>query len=319
MQIFAIHGLRVASAVPLPELSASWATRADCVVELSPARDAVRGKRFHVWRVRGRTRLVFARAADGYVLRFPGLATFDVSEDGTRIHCRPVPDLPTSTLRHLLLDQVLPLALSRTGRTALHASAVHVPRLGAVAFAGETGRGKSTLAAALARRHWPFITDDCLVLRRGAPCTTVQPGYPGSRLWRETASALGLRRPSNVSVAHYTDKARVAVGRCRLRPSVLAAVFVLGSRYDRGPAACIERLRPLDACMALARYLFVMDVADRRQLSQSFAALTTIAACVPVFRLRVRRAGHVHHLRELEDAIHATLRSTSPLRSSTRV
>lgn len=62
-----------------------------------------------------------------------------------------------------------------------------------------------------------------------------------------------MERPFRVPVAHYTNKARVPVARRRLHRGVLAAVFVLGSRYDRGQVARIDRLTPLEGCLALAR------------------------------------------------------------------
>lgn len=52
-----------------------------------------------------------------------------------------------------------------------------------------------------------------------------------------------------------------------------------------------------------------MDVGDRQQLVRSFAAVTTVAACVPVFKLRVRRAGRLDDLCEVEDVIREALRS----------
>src|SRR5262249_8950886 len=55
----------------------------------------------------------------------------------------------TDTAHHLLLDQVLPLVLSHTGRLVLHASALDLEGRG-VAFVGSGGVGKSTLAASFA-------------------------------------------------------------------------------------------------------------------------------------------------------------------------
>jgi ATP-dependent phosphoenolpyruvate carboxykinase len=50
--------------------------------------------------------------------------------------------------QHLCLKQVLPLVLSKQGQRVFHASAVEVEvEDGAVVFAAESGRGKSTLAA----------------------------------------------------------------------------------------------------------------------------------------------------------------------------
>ena len=247
---------------------------------------------FHHWHIKGHRRrpwLSIGRRAGRYLLRFPDLADFDVSAAGDRIVCRPSPRLARSTLQHLLLDQVLPLALGRSGHLVLHASAVHVPRVGCVAFVGSTGSGKSTLAAALGLRGCPVVTDDCLVVRSGSGELAI-PGYPGLRLWRDAARGLGLGRDAGATVAHYTAKRRLGSSAVRFRaqPSPLKVIFVVGPRRRPGAPTRARALAARDRLMALAPYTQVMDVEDRRQLLQMFRSLSTLVSDVPVVRLNVR-------------------------------
>ena len=107
--------------------------------------------------------LSMSRVEGGYQLRFPGLATFHVSARAETVRCWPHPGTPGNTVRHLFLDQVMPLVLSLAGRTVLHASAVSTGN-GAIAFSGESGRGKSTLAGAFVNHGASLMTDDCLLL-----------------------------------------------------------------------------------------------------------------------------------------------------------
>jgi hypothetical protein len=283
--------LTVGSDIPLPQLRRSTRRGVQCRIELAPAAVGAEDlEPFHVWRVRGRPWLSCARDPSGYVLRFPGLADFGVAAEGERIWCRPGPRLPPSTLHHLLLDQVLPLAIGRAGRLVLHASAVHVPGVGAVAFAGTTGRGKSSLAAALARRGCPVITDDCLVLDDGTAGPTAAPGYPGLRLWRDMARTLGPRRaPPHERVAHYSAKKRVgaALVPFRSRPSRLKALFVLARRAHLSVAARASPLSPRERFVAIVPFTFLLDIDDRGQLSRTFAQLTSVVTAVPVMRLQV--------------------------------
>ncbi len=247
---------------------------------------------FHSWRIkgtRGRPWLSIGRRAGAYLLRFPGLADFDVSAAGDRIVCRPSPRLAGSTLQHLLLDQVLPLALSRSGRLVLHASAVHVPRLGCVAIVGPTGSGKSTLAAALGLRGCSVLTDDCLVVEADSAGSLAVPGYPGLRLWRDAARGLGLSNDPGARVAHYTAKRRLGGDAVRFRsqPSRLALLFVLGRRRRPGAPTRSRGLGARDRLMALAPYTHLMDVEDRRQLLHMFRSLSTLVSHVPVVRLNL--------------------------------
>ena len=295
---YQLHGVNVESAIALPGVRRSSSQdppRVSFALGAVPGGDRLDA--FHSWRVpggRSRPWLAIGRCADGYRLRFPDMADFEVSTAGDRITCRPVARLPRSTLRHLLLDQVLPLALSRSGRLVLHASAVHIPRLGSVAFVGPTGCGKSTIAAALGLRGCQVLTDDCLVVDH---CVTSEkkrgslavPGYPGLRLWRDSARGLGLEPDAAASVAHYTAKRRLVTAAVKFRtsPSPICALFVLGQRRRPTESARTRALGSRDRFMSLAPYTYVMDVEDRRQLSQMFRSLATLAAHVPIARLSV--------------------------------
>ena len=268
---------------------------------------------FHHWRIRGtrgRPWLSIGRRQGDYVLRFPDLADFDVSAAGDRIVCRPAARLDDVTLRHLLLDQVLPLALSRSGNLVLHASAAHIPGVGCAAFVGPTGSGKSTLATALGLLGCPVLTDDCLVVEAGLAAHQAVPGYPGLRLWRDAARGLGLERHATAGVAHYTGKRRLESRvQFRSRPSPLAVLFVLGRRRRKGLPTLSRALASRDRLMALAPYTHLLDVEDRRQLLHMFRGLSTLVTLVPVVRLNV--CDGRRRLLETADEILALVRALS--------
>lgn len=248
---------------------------------------------FHHWTVTGsrparrRRWLSFGHVADGRLLRFHGVADFHVSPAGDAIRCAPTAGCTPITLRHLLLDQVLPLVMSQRGRLVLHASAVHLDGFGTVAFAGAAGLGKSTLATALGRRGGAIVADDSLVVDDRGGVLQAVPGYPGVRLWRDALHGLGVSRPDRV--AQYTSKARI--GRPHLefrsRPSPLKAIFMLGPRTRSGTAAHAQPIAARDRLVALTRAAYVMDVTDRHQLTSIFVALAELATRVPVADLRV--------------------------------
>jgi hypothetical protein len=177
------------SEIPLPELCPATGTDADLTIRLSP--QPWPGEPQGVWlRERchpdGRPYIASARLATGYLLRFHGLGDFTVGSGGQVVTCYPLAGLPVGTLRYLLVDQVLPLVLGQRGRLVLHASCVALRR-GAVAFLGQAGAGKSTLAASFAGQGNALLTDDCLlVVERGGKQLAV-PSYPAVRLWPDAA------------------------------------------------------------------------------------------------------------------------------------
>ena len=151
------------------------AARAQAAVAMAP---------FHEWAFPDGTLWTqFYRTEAGYLLRFPGLADFDVSADALGVTCHPAPGASEATSQHLYLNQVLPLVLSKRGKLVFHASAVEVAG-GAVAFVAESGRGKSTLAASFAINGCRFLTDDGLVLEDCGAGYQVSPAIPPSACGR---------------------------------------------------------------------------------------------------------------------------------------
>jgi hypothetical protein len=294
---YSFHDVALDSEIPLPEVRRAKPVAPVPSIGISLARAAFGGHIdwFRTWKVpadrlaRGRPWLSFGRQDDGYVLRFHNLADFHVSAAGDLVRCLPVDGCPRVTLRHLLLDQVLPLVLSQRGSLVVHASAVHLDGFGTIAFAGPAGSGKSTLAAALALRGCSVVADDSLVVAGDSEVLMAIPGYPGSRLWQDSVRRLGLRRDARTPVAHYTVKQRVGAASLRFHdaPSPLRAIFVVGRRSSSGAPARARTLGRRDRVMALAPFTCVMDVEDRRQLSEMFAGLSALATRVPVARLHV--------------------------------
>ena len=299
---YAFHDLIVESDLSLPELQRSNRRSSLSIHAADRIEDRIddEGARwFHDWPMKdasGRKRrtpwLSFAHLPEGrgFLLRFPDLADFEVSRTGDRVLCAAARALPRVTLRHLLLDQVLPLVLHLRGRLALHASAVHVPRFGAIAFAGPAGAGKSTIAAALALRGCPIVADDCLAFVQARDVVEVVPGYPGVRLWPEAARSLRIDAGQDGRVAHYTRKQRTHLGRGRFHATAtpLRAVFVLGRRRTAGQPSRMRTLGARDRIMSLVPYAWVIDVADPARLAVVFDQLCDVALRVPIVRLNVR-------------------------------
>lgn len=108
--------------------------------------------------------------------------------DGTEVVIRPSPAADAETIGRLVLGPVLALVLHQRGRFVLHASAVVVDGA-AVAFLGNSGQGKSTLAAFFYRRGHALITDDVLPLDIHSSPILAQPTYPAFKLSGGPATA----------------------------------------------------------------------------------------------------------------------------------
>lgn len=244
----------------------------------------------------------FHRCGLSYLLRFPGFADFDVSADGTEVASHPSPGTDRFTVEHLYINQVLPLALSRQGRLAFHASAVTVPG-GAVAFLGRSGVGKSTLAAQFATSGASFLTDDGLLMLESPDGYMVSPNHPSIRLWDDSQKALldlGLARAPSLS---FTSKARVLAGDglpfCQ-EPQRLLAAYVLDEQISVADVV-IGRLSLAASLLAWIRNSFLLDVEDPVLLARHFQNATDVAAAIPTYHLHYPR--HYHRLPDVQRSI----------------
>jgi hypothetical protein len=160
---------------------------------------------------------------------------------------------------------------------------------GAVAFAGHTGLGKSTLAAALARRGHGLIADDVCAIELAEPGPAVRPSFPRLRLWDDAMRALdlspeGLPRASvGKPKFHYCQPGQFDPSTAPLR-----AIYLL-QRTGDGQADAIERVRGAAAAASLSNEVYRRWIGVR--LGRRPDLLTQalhVAAEVPVFRCRVR-------------------------------
>jgi hypothetical protein len=260
--------------MPLPELPVCDAS-ADVVLRVGGGREpAGAGREVHRWELPdGSLWLTISRTAGGYLLWFAEMATFFVSEDGARVRCWPCAWTPEDTLRHLFLDQVMPLVMARRGRTVLHASVVALD-CAAVAFAGVSGMGKSTLAGAMVKRGGAsLVSDDCLVLEENGGGFETVPSYPGLRLWPDVVAAVSGAENGVSRVCHYSRKARVELGFSGARLP-LRRIYLLERGEDGVSAA---RVAGLDAMMAVVKSSYVLDPEDREELGRQFASAGRIA------------------------------------------
>lgn len=227
----------------------------------------------------------FYRMETAYLLRFPGLADFQLAKDGGRMRCWPAPGIRAATVQHLYLNQALPLALARQGKLVFHASAVEVGGE-AVAFVGASGRGKSTLAASFASAGFRFLTDDGLVVEAAGGGHRVVPSHPSIRLWDDSREALlgggGLSAPP----LPFTSKARLLAGGgvafCA-QPRRLRRVYFLCA--GDAQALVFGRMGPGEALVELVRHSFLLDIEERAALAAHFDGLAGLAGWPMFHRL----------------------------------
>ena len=230
------------------------------------------------------------RAGKGFAISFPEVAEFCVSPGERSVDYCPAAGTGDSTLRHVIIDLVIPYLLAMDGSLVLHASAVATDH-GAVVFAGVSGCGKSSLAAEFARRGDAVMADDFVLFRERGMEFVVLPAYPGLRLWPDSAEALA--EPGSLLGPVYDggDKQRVVSlslrGGSEVEP--LAAIVLLGDQPERHSGPVIESVPARAGMMELFGQAFRMERVSGQRAIDEFDRFARLANSTRLFRLSYQR------------------------------
>lgn len=183
MPLRSAYGLRIASALDLPELPLAEAgdPPADVHVRFGAVEaDGIPGE--------GQQLGPFLWAGPRtFWLEIPKVARYRI-RDGSDICIDPAPGSDADSLRVFLLGSGFGALLFQRGLLVLHGNAVRIGDQCMVCV-GPSGAGKSTLAAAFLQRGYPVLADD--VVPVNADCRAL-PGVPRIKLWQDAASQFGI-------------------------------------------------------------------------------------------------------------------------------
>lgn len=200
---------------------------------------------------------------------------------GAEITVDPYPGCSARNLRLFLLGSAFGALCHQRGLLPLHANAVVVNGR-AVAFAGRTGIGKSTLAAYFQTRGYPVLCDDvCVVSFDGHGRPMAWPGLPRLKLWRDAAESFGhdsctLERAIDGHDKYHVPLQAVTAG----GPYPLARVYVLRNAAD----AAIEYLSASAAVRALMTNTYRRAFLERMNLiNGNFLQATAVVHHAAVF------------------------------------
>jgi len=276
LHLYHVAGLAVESEIELPgAIAVHGAGVAAITVRAAPVPAALQDatKRGATWQIAG----------DRFLLQVPNVARF-LLRGGREIMFEPAPGVEPAEVSIFLIGTVFGILLHQRGEIVLHASAVRVAGK-AVLFCGASGTGKSTLAAALAQRGFPSVSDDLCAITLSAGLPTVQPDGRHLKLWAQAIEKLDLAGRRGAPVRKQLEKFFVEPGEAFGEPLPLGAVYAL--REARPPqAAGIERPNVVDAALILRRNAYRPLLVNRmEQKADYFRAATAIANAAGIFHL----------------------------------
>ena len=281
MHFYCVSGLSVGSDIALPGLIAMAADRGppDVTIRHQPVPATLEdtGAQGPTWQIAG----------NRFLLRIPDVARFLLS-NGRDIVFEAEPGADPGDIPIFILGAAFGILLHQRERIVLHGSAVSVNGK-AILFCGPSGAGKSTMAAVLAQRGFPLVTDDiCAISVSSAGTPMVHPVGRQLKLWAQAIERLDLAESRGEPVRNRLQKFYVAPGEAFSEALPLGAVYAL--REARPPhAPGIERPNVVDAALILRRNAFRPLLVSRMgQKANYFRAATTIANVAGIFYLTRR-------------------------------
>jgi hypothetical protein len=222
-------------------------------------------------------------------MHFPLLSDFLVSGDGRRISALQAETACYEAFQTYLLTHAMSYAMLELGIEHLHATCVLVGDA-AIAFLGDSGYGKSTLAATFLRSGYSVITDDLLVLKVEPNQAYVAPGLPHIKMYPDTAQRIWGSGIHGERMNHLTDKVIIPLrsDQHSQNSARLRCFYVLGPPAARAERSAIE-ITPIhrrEAFVELCKAGFNSYMSKPERLSRQFEFATRVASIVPVKQLR---------------------------------
>ncbi len=263
------YGLRLASQLPVPGAVADAGDAPpEIMIALEPPAPTEAGP-------------VYAPTPDGLQFICSGVGTYRISADAIAVV--PDPDAAPGSVSGMPVATALPALLWLRGRLVLHAAAARLPGGGAVAIAGGTGSGKSTVLAQLVDAGAALVGDDTIAF--DADTGRCASGLAGG--WFAGAGDDGRR--TFVEATPGRACASAAIG----------AILVLDAR-DAGDGSVV-RLDPVAAVTHLLASLHRPRVpALLGRAGDTLHHATLLAGQIPLYSWRRRKGSAILTLAEFE-------------------
>ncbi len=231
------------------------------------------------------------------------VADFYVDADNMEIFVSPSPKGADYSVRHLLLDQVLPRLISHYGGIVLHACLVDFQGE-TICVAGSSGIGKSTISSGFAQLGGVILSDDAVHLSTNGFQVLAQGTYQTIRL-HNGPNLQGMLDQFEVSARDPV------VGKLRLTPKVrpsspphpspLRAIF-LPQPEDQNDQIGIEHVAKHEACVQLISNAFLSNPLDANSAAIQMKNVASLIEPISIYRLTYPR--NLDRLPELCQKLH---------------
>ena len=229
-----------------------------------------------------------ALADGGIYFAIPDVLQAIISADGCTARCAPVPEGDPRSFEANVLNFVLTAALTLQGEEPFHATVVRVDDR-AIGFLGDSGTGKSTLAAFLLAEGAELVTDDMLRIVYDAGEPMAWRGPPRLKLFDEQARRLLPAALRDAAFNPMSGKLLVEAAAPRDAGIPLSALFWLDEPPPPDATVAVRRLQGGDAIRILLASTLHRDHRPPDRIERQLRAIGRLAKSVPLFAVAYPR------------------------------
>lgn len=276
MHFYRAYGLNICSEIHIPEFP-EGKSLADVIIKLGnvdlPLSNEIiiNGRHFQV-------------TNDSVYLFWNDVGKFKVSH-GKEIIVDPTSNVDANTLNQFIVGSAMAVLLNQRGYLILHASAVNVDGY-TIAFLGESGIGKSTIADALYLKGYPIITDDVLAAQTNKENKPlIIPSFPYLKLkfeiseYKQDGAKLN---PNSEYSKHFNNKNNGFLE----KSEKLDQIYIL----DTGDNLDISHLSQQEAIFNLLSNSYCIRLFKEEEQISNLKQCAEIINNVPVYQLKIPRS-----------------------------
>lgn len=196
-----------------------------------------------------------------FLLRINGIATYYVTR-GTNVIVQRMNNADDGEVSAYLSGMIMGVIFHQRGLIPLHASSV-VYNGKCLVFAGDTGAGKSTLAALLINSGANLVADDITLIGFKKKLPVVYPAYPCLKVWRRNLNLMGIDISKLHKVPLEKEKYYLPITEFETKETSIDYVFFIESDNvgftDARSLVGIQKFIKFEKSIYLGNYMYNND------------------------------------------------------------
>lgn len=282
MSVYKAFGLCFASETELPELPSYAGLKGDVSIVSGNVPDQI-AKPF-------RETVRYQLSENDFILKVTGIAKYRV-QNGNIITIEAEKGVSENEVRLFLYGSAFAALFHQRGMMPLHATTVY-NNDGAIAFAGNSGAGKSTTSFSLIETgKFNLVSDDITILHYKDDKIQVQPGMPHVKLWADVLEYSSKDISTLKNIRSEIQKYRYPVeSQFSDQPVELRALYFLSSQHQK--EVTLTPVTGTEKFNLLQNNIFRSQFITGKEMQEKYFRLTTaVLQKVKVFRLIRPRQG----------------------------